>query len=255
MSKKSAFTIGAVVIALLLLFSLLATGEEVSDKLSNVIRTRLGLNSDVYRVIETEYQGEKVILIAIYGSDKALKSSLGDDIKSGLRENMDQSPVALSVLTMDEGVKFHPYALRVLQGDETKRPKNMIGITNGFKDGEMPEKVPIEGEVFWGSKGIITMGEDFDPTTPFSVKYGTTSADFSPKSTVSQEPTEVTTEEEPATGDSGLKATEPETGGNGEVSEESTSNSGSAVSNSKTGQGLALLTQLATLLSITLSFL
>ncbi|MFW6006251.1 MAG: hypothetical protein ACOC9A_02295 [Candidatus Bipolaricaulota bacterium] len=265
MSKRRILAIGAIGFSLLILFTFLVTGDEVSGKLSQVITSRLGLSSDVYRVIETEYQGERVILIAIYGSDRALDSSLGEDIKSGLQENMDESPIALSVLTRKKDAKFHPYAVRVLQGDEKKRPKNMIGITEGFKDGQMPEKVPIEDEVFWGSKGIITLGDGFDASSPFKVKYGSSSADFSLGDEVIRQEEKVTeekevTEEKPETGESGLKAAEPKTESRGEDSSsdsETPSDSGqnSAVSDSRTGQGATLLASLATLLSITLSFL
>lgn len=264
LSKRRVVTIGAATLAVLFLFSFLAAGEEVAGKLTEVIRDRLGIHPDVYQVIETEYQGEKVILIAIYGSDKALDSSLGSDLKSGLRENMDESPIALSILTKDRDVKFHPYSIRIVQGGEKKRAKNLIGITDGFEDGAMPEEVPIEGENFWGSKGIITLGDDFDETTPFSVEYGSSSADFSlpEEATEATEPKEVEKEEpeeRPEVGDSesGLKANEPEGENDREPSEETSpeSRSGSAVGNSRTGEGLALLTQLATLLSFTLFLL
>lgn len=240
--KKSLVLIGAVVVSLLLLSSLIATGEQVSDKLSRVIRTRLGLDASVYRVIETEYQGERVILIAIFGNERALNSSLGSDIKSGIRNNMDKNPIAISVLTRNKEALFHPYALRIAQGGEKKRPKALIGITDGFKEGAMPERVPIEGEVFWGSKGIITLGGGFNGSTSFSVEYGTSGASFSPLDQASQETKQVKSQE---------KTGESETSTQQEGMAEPRSQLGS----SRTGGGAALLASLATLLSITFSFL
>ncbi|MBS3814855.1 hypothetical protein KGY63_05675, partial [Candidatus Bipolaricaulota bacterium] len=179
MSKKGFLIFGVVVLSLILVNASLAMGQDVSTKLSRVIRVELELDSDVYRVIETEYRGEKVILIAIFGNEKALNSSLNPDIKSAIRQNMEKTPLAISVLTRNKQAKFHPYALRIVQNNEETSPKNVIGITDGFNDGDMPEKVPIEGEVFWGSKGIITLGADFDTSSPFNLKYGTSSAHFS----------------------------------------------------------------------------
>lgn len=243
--KKSLVLIGAVAVSLLLLSSLIATGEQVSDKLSRVIRTRLGLDANIYRVIETEYQGERVILIAIFGNKRALNSSLGSDIKSGIRNNINENPIAISVLTRNKDARFHPYALRIAQGGEKKRPKALIGITDGFKEGAMPEKVPIEGEVFWGSKGIITVGGSFDSSASFSVEYGTSGVSFSPlgqttedtKQVKSQKPQEETGEPETSTQQEGM--TEPR----------------SEFGSSRTGGGAALLASLAALLSITFSFL
>ncbi len=242
--KKSLVLIGAVAVSLLLLSSLIATGEQVSDKLSRVIRTRLGLDAGIYRVIETEYQGERVILIAIFGNKRALNSSLGSDIKSGIRNNMDENPIAVSVLTRNKDARFHPYALRIVQGGEKKRPKALIGITDGFKDGAMPERVPIEGEVFWGSKGIITLGGSFDSSTSFSVNYGTSGASFSPVGQTKEETKQVKPQKE--TG-------EPETGTQQEGMTEPQPRS--QFGSSRTGGGVALLASLATLLSITFSFL
>lgn len=241
MSKKSLVLIGAIVVSLLLLSSLIATGAQVSDKLSRVIRTRLGLDANIYRVIETEYQGERVILIAIFGNKKALNSSLGTDIKSGIRNNLKDNPIAISVLTRNKDARFHPYALRIVQNGEKKRPKDLIGITNGFKEGAMPEKVPIEGEVFWGSKGIITLGESFDSSSSFSVEYGTSGVKFSLVDQAEEETKQVKSQE---TGESGLS-----------TQQEDTTNSRSQIGSSRTGGGVALLASLATLLSITFSFL
>lgn len=242
MSKKSLVLIGAVVVSLLLLSSLIATGEQVSDKLSRVISTRLGLDANIYRVIETEYQGERVILIAIFGNKRALNSSLGSDIKSGIRNNVNENPIAISVLTRNKDARFHPYALRIAQGGEKKRPKALIGITDGFKDGAMPEKVPIEGEVFWGSKGIITLGESFNSSASFSVEYGTSGASFSQMAQATEDTKQVKSQEE--TG-------EPETS----TQQEGITEPRSQVGSSRTGGGVALLASLATLLSITFSFL
>lgn len=243
MSKKSLVLIGAIVVSLLLLSSLIATGDQVSDKLSRVISTRLGLEANIYRVIETEYQGERVILIAIFGNKKALNSSLGTDIKSGIRSNLQDNPIAISVLTRNKDARFHPYALRIVQNGEKKRPKNLIGITNGFKEGAMPEKVPIEGEVFWGSKGIITLGESFNSNSSFSVEYGTSGVRFSlmDQAETEEEAKQVKSQE---TGESSLS-----------TQEEDTTESRSQIGSSRTGGGVALLASLATLLSITFSFL
>lgn len=242
MSKKSLVLIGAVVVSLLLLSSLIATGEQVSDKLSRVISTRLGLDANIYRVIETEYQGERVILIAIFGNKRALNSSLGSDIKSGIRNNMNENPIAISVLTRNKDARFHPYALRIVQGGEKKRPKALIGITDGFKEGAMPEKVPIEGEVFWGSKGIITPGGSFNSSASFSVEYGTSGAGFSPVNQANEDTKQVKSQKE---------TEELETS----TQQEGTTESRSQVGSSRTGGGAALLASLATLLSITFSFL
>ncbi len=245
MSKKSLVLIGAIVVSLLLLSSLIATGDQVSDKLSRVIRTRLGLDANIYRVIETEYQGERVILIAIFGNKKALSSSLGTDIKSGIRNNLKDNPIAISVLTRNKDARFHPYALRIVQNGEKKRPKDLIGITNGFREGAMPEKVPIEGETFWGSKGIITLGESFDSSSSFSVKYGTSGVKFSMVDRAEEETKQVKSQE---TGESAF-STQPQ------QQQEETTESRSQIGSSRTGGGAALLASLATLLSITFSFL
>lgn len=178
MSKKAVLYIGVVLIVALFFLANSATGAEIEDKLSRIIRQELGLDSEVYQVIETEYQGEKVVLIVIFGSEKAQRSKLGSDIKSGLRKYEGESPVAISVLTRNKDASFRPYALRIIQNGETSQANEIIGITDGFKEGKMPEKVPVEGKDFWGSKGIITLGSSFDSTTPFKVKYGTSSAHF-----------------------------------------------------------------------------
>lgn len=244
MSKKSLVLIGVIVVSLLLLSSLIATGEGVSDKLSRVISTRLGLDAGIYRVIETEYQGERVILIVIFGNKRALNSSLGSDIKKGIRNNLGKNPVAISVLTRNKNAQFHPYALRIVQGGEKKRPKALIGITDGFKEGAMPERVPIEGKVFWGSKGIITLGDSFNSRTSFSINYGTSGASFSPVGQISEDTKQVKPQKE---------AGELETSTQQEGTTEAEPRS--QFGGSKTGGGIALLASLATLLSVTFSFL
>lgn len=247
MTKKRLVFIGAIAVSLLLLSSLIVTGDEVSDKLSRVISTRLGLEANIYRVIETEYQGERVILIAIFGNKRALNSSLGSDIKTGIRNNLEKNPVAISVLTRNKDAQFHPYALRIVQGGEKKRPKDIIGVTNSFQEGAMPEKVPIEGEVFWGSKGVVTLGESFDSSSSFTVEYGTSGASFSLADQTKEESEQVTSQEERQKVESETKKDSPQ--------QEGISGSGSQIGGSKTGEGAALLASLATLLSITFSFL
>jgi hypothetical protein len=260
LSKKSVVYVGVALLVTLLFLSSFASGEAVDDKLSRVIRLKLGLDSEVYRVIETEYQGDKVVLVVIYGNEKAQNSSLGSDIKSGLRKYESESPVAISALTRNKDASFRPYALRVIQNGQSSQAKRIIGLTNGFKEGKMPEKVPIDGKEFYGSKGIITLGSSFDPTVPFRIKYGTTSAHFSltprqPRQKEEPEMAEATQETE----DSGLK--EPsgreEFNSSSETSEGKEFNSSAPISNrnSKSGQGMALLAQFGALLAITLSLL
>ena len=250
MSKKSVLFIGLVLLVTLFLASNLAVGEKIEDKLSRVIRLKLGLDTEIYRVVETEYQGEKLVLVVIFGSEKAQRSSLGTDIKSGLRRYEDKSPVAISVLTRNRGASFRPYALRIIQDGEISQAKQIIGISDGFKQGKMPEKVPIDGKEFWGSKGIITLGSSFDPTVPFKIKYGTSSASFALASPQKKEPEaiEVTQEQNDETGMNETAESKP--------SEGKDLNSPPVSSrSSKSGQGLALLAQFGTLLAITLSLL
>lgn len=266
MSKKTVLYIGVVLIIALFFLANSAAGEKIEDKLSRIIKLELGLDSEVYQVIETEYQGEKVVLVVIFGNEKAYNSSLGSDIKSGLRKHEGETPVAISALTRNKDASFRPYALRIIQNGQTSQANQVIGITDGFTEGRMPEKVPIEGKVFWGSKGIITLGSSFDSTTPFKIKYGTTSASFAlgPARTTQEEPemgemsgerekTELENQDnqELENQASGMEAYEDNN--NSDRSEESSP----PVSNrsSKSGQGLALLAQLGTLLAITLSLL
>ena len=252
MSKKSVLFIGLVLLIALFIISNLAAGEEIEEKLSRVIRLKLGLDTEVYRVVETEYQGEKLVLVVIFGSEKAQKSSLGTDIKSGLRRYEDKSPVAISVLTRNRGASFRPYALRIIQNGETSQAKQIIGISDGFKQGKMPEKVPIDGKEFWGSKGIITLGNSFDPTVPFKIKYGTSSASFALASPQKKEPepeaVEVTQEQRDETGMN--KTAESKSSEGKDLNSPPVSSR-----SSKSGQGLALLAQFGTLLAITLSLL
>ena len=254
MPKKIIFVIGIAVLVSLIGASFLVSAQQIGDKLSRVMKLRLGLDSDIYRVIETEYQGEKLVFIAILGDEKAQSSSLGTDIKSGLREYREKTPVAISVLSQNKEARFHPYALRITQEGESFRPKNLIGITNEFKQGAMPTKVPIEGEVFWGGKGIITLGVDFDLSLPFEIKYGTKSVRFPGKSVSEPEAREFTDEKpetEPAKPDA-FKGSSQE---NSTQKPENPGRNRAPVRNSGRGQGLALLAQLGTLLAITLSFL
>lgn len=252
MSKKKVLLIGVLALLILSLFATLVTGEQIKDKLSKVIRLKLGLDSGIYRVIETEYQDEKVILVAIFGDEKAQDSSLGKDIKSGLRKYEEKTPVAISILSRNKDVQFHPYALRVIQNGESGRAKDIIGITENFKDGDLPERVPIEGKVFWGSKGIITLGEAFDPATPFKIKYGTTGASFNLPSVKEPGPEKASEKEEDidvkkeGSDDQGLTPGEPSDGSRG---------NSTPPASSKSGQGFALLAQFGTLLAITLSLL
>ncbi|MBS3786758.1 hypothetical protein KGY79_01015 [Candidatus Bipolaricaulota bacterium] len=260
MSKKTVLYIGVVLVVGLVFLANSATGSEIEDKLTRIVRMELGLAPEVYNVIETEYQGEKVILIVIFGgNEKAQRSKLGPDIKSGLKKYEGMSPVAISVLTRDKDVEFQPYALRIMQNGRTSQANQIIGITDGFKEGRMPEKVPIQGKVFWGSKGIITLGSSFDSTTPFRIKYGTKSANFAlgPSGTAQQGETELgeTPQENEQT-----KLENEKTGmedyEDSNVSEQRDESSPPvSSSSSKSGQGLSLLVQLATLLAITFSFL
>lgn len=262
MSKKGVVRLGVVALVLLVLCYSAVIGQDMTGKLSRVIRVELELSSDVYRVIETEYRGQRLILIAIFGNNKALNSSLGQDIKAGLKENMSETPLAISVLSRDKEVKFHPYALRVIQGDEETSPKDVIGITEDFKNGAMPERVPIDNEVFWGGKGIITLGADFDTSTSFNVKYGTSSAHFSLPSqetemdTVMEGKGESGKEESP--GES-IEDTDTDTSPNeseGLSGTDSSSSPPPSGNNPGTGGGfIALLAQLGALLLITASFL
>ncbi len=258
MSKKRLVLFGVLfVLVSLVLSSALVAGQGVGDKLSRAIRVKLGLDSDIYRVIETEYQGEKLILIAIYGNEKAQASSLGSKLKSGLKRYRDQTPVAIAVLSRDKDVKFHPYGLRVIQEGEKSPARQIIGITTDFKEGALPTKVPIQGEEFWGSKGIITLGEGFDTSSPFEIKYGTRSAKFSSVSGGDEGLTPVTEESQEGqkTEGPGFKTSE-ETGGSTEIEtrpKESTPPSGPT--NKGAGEGFALLAQFGALLAITLSFL
>ncbi len=250
MSKKNVLYVGLVLLVGLFLIANLAAGEEIEEKLSRVIRLKLGLDSDVYRVVEAEYQGEKIVLVVIFGSEKAQNSSLGTDIKSGLRQYEGKTPVAISVLTRNQNASFRPYALRIIQNGETSQANQIIGITEGFNQGELPEKVPIDDKVFWGSKGIITLGSSFDPTIPFQIKYGTTSTNFALSSPQKKEPkaVELTQNQE--------SETQMNESGTRERSEREELNSSPISSgNSQSGQGLDLLAQFGTLLAITLSFL
>ncbi len=257
LSKKSVIYLGLVLALSLFLFANLAAGEEVEDKLSRIIRLRLGLDSNVYRVIETEYQGEKIVLVVIFGNEKAQNSSLGPDIKSGLREYKGKSPVAISVLTRDRDVRFQPYALRIIQDGKTSHARKIIGITEGFKEGKLPEKVPIEGKVFWGSKGIITLGSSFDQSTPFGIKYGSESANFAlapsgkAKPDVTPAPADQNGREDKQI-ERPTSKSEPPT-----AREEVKDNRKPPVSrsSSRSGRGLALFAQLGTLLAITFSLL
>lgn len=259
MSKKSVLYVGVTVLVTLLFLSSFAAGEAVDDKLSRVIRLKLGLDSDVYRVIETEYQGDKVVLVVIFGNEKAQNSSLGSDIKSGLRKYESESPVAISALTRNKDARFRPYALRVIQNGQSSQANKIIGLTNGFKEGKMPEKVPIDGKEFWGSKGIITLGSSFDPSVPFRIKYGTTSAHFAlaPQRQEKEEP-EMAEATKKSEEESGIKETSEgkEFNSSNDPSEGREFNS-SPISNrnSKSGQGMALLAQFGALLAITLSLL
>ncbi|MFB6290228.1 MAG: hypothetical protein ABEJ25_00650 [Candidatus Bipolaricaulia bacterium] len=252
MSKKSVLLVGIVLIITLLFLTNFARAGEIEDKLSRVIRLKLGLDSEVYRVVETEYQGTPVVLVVIFGNKKALNSSLGSDIKAGLKKYESETPVAISVLTKKSDAKFRPYALRIIQNGQSTRANKIVGITEGFKEGKMPEKVPIAGKVFWGSKGIITLGSSFDPTTPFKIKYGATSANFALSSTKQKatkpEASELTNQKSKDVSSEEMeegKATEDKDLNSPPVSEKS----------SKTGQGLALLAQLGTLLAVTFSLL
>ena len=242
----------------LFLMANLASAQSIEDKLSRVIKLKLGLDSEIYRVIETEYQGEKVVLVVIFGNEKALNSSLGNDIKTGLRKYEAKSPVAISVLTRNKDANFRPYALRVIQNGNTSQVNQIIGITEGFKQGNMPEKVPIDGKVFWGSKGIITLGSSFDPSVPFSIKYGTASADFALTMPSQRESASVEVQEQREQ----QKRTETQI--QERTNDTRTQRSPGAKDsnsppisnrNSKSGQGLALLAQFGTLLAITLSLL
>lgn len=265
MSRKGFLVFSVVLLSLILVNASLAMGQDISTKLSRVIRVELELDSDVYRVIETEYRGEKVILIAIFGNDKALNSSLNSDIKSAIRQNREETPLAISVLTRNKQTKFHPYALRIVQNNEESSPKNVIGITDGFNDGAMPEKVPIEGEEFWGSKGIITLGADFDTSSPFNLKYGTASAHFSLPGQETEmdkvkEGEEESLGERESIGDTDTSPNESdpnESEGLSGTDSSTTAPSGSNSSNSSgTGGGfIALLAQLGALILITASFL
>lgn len=263
LSKKSVLYVGFLLLISLFLLVNSVAGESIEDKLSNIIQQRLGLDPGIYQVIETEYQGERVVLVVIFGNEKVYRSSLGSDIKSKLKKHERETPVAISVLTRNREVKFQPYALRIIQNDETSQANQVVGITDGFKDGELPEKVPIDDEVFWGSKGVITLGSSFDTSTPFRIKYGTTSASFSlgtPQAQVQQEEKQELSEEAPPKEGEGLQSQEfqesespsPETS-----SPRREERSSPPVSNrsSRSGQGMALLAQLGTLLAITLSFL
>ncbi|MCF7890595.1 hypothetical protein K9M78_05180 [Candidatus Bipolaricaulota bacterium] len=235
MSKKSVLYTGVLLIVALLLIANPATGQNIGDKLSRTIKQRLNLDSEVYRVVETEYQGEKVVLIVIYGNGEAQNSKLGSDIKSGLKRHEGESPVAISVLTRNREASFQPYALRIIQNGETLQASQIFGITDGFKEGKVPEKVPIEGKVFWGSKGIITLGSSFDPTTPFKIKYGTTSAKFALDSSLQQE------EQKPAEVSQNNEETQMEGYEDSESSERKDEGSSRASSSrKKTGQGLTL---------------
>ena len=116
----------------------------------------------------------------------------------------------------------------------------------------MQTKVPIEGKVFWGSKGIITLGESFDETKPFKIKYGTMSANFAFTSPQSKRETGKVAEEK---AESKMESSQ---GSNESKSQEVSPkrNTGPYSSpKSKSGQGMALLAMFGTLLGITLSFL
>lgn len=262
MSKKSVLYIGVVLIVALFFLANSAAGQKIEDKLSRTVELELGLDSEVYQVIETEYQGEKVVLIVILGSEKAQRSKLGSDIKSGLRKYEGETPVAISVLTRTKDVRFRPYALRIIQNGQTSQATEIIGITDGFKEGKVPEKVPIEGKDFWGSKGIITLGSSFDSTTPFKIKYGTSSANFALGTTGINATQEEETELGKKSGETqetedlenqatGIEDSEDSNGSDSRGESSPPVSSG----NSKSGQGLALLAQLGTLLAITFSLL
>ncbi len=179
MHDKRLFFVALLVGLILSTGAFALASDEMSDKLARVVKYQLGLESDLFEVIETDYQDETLILIAIYGSERAQNSSLGNDIKDALMEYRDENPVAISVLSENKNTKFQPYAIRVFQNGEKLSVNNVVGLTEGFDSGKMPEKVPIEEKTFWGSKGVVTLGDDFSPSAPFSVQYGTRSASFS----------------------------------------------------------------------------
>ncbi len=257
MSKKSVLYLGVILVVSLFLLVNSAAGEEIEDKLSSIIQQRLGLDSGIYQVIETEYQRERVVLVVIFGDERVYRSSLGSDIKSKLKEHEGENPVAISVLTRNREVDFQPYALRIIQNGEASQANKVFGITNGFKEGRLPEKVPIDDEVFWGSKGVITLGSSFDTSAPFRIKYGTTSAHFSlgtPQAEVQQEEKQELSKETPEEGE-GLQSQEFQESETSSPEREERSSPPVSNKSSKSGQGMALLAQFGTLLAITLSFL
>ena len=239
-----------------------AASSEMTDKLTRVVKLKLGLSPDLFQVIETEYQSERLIMIVIYGSEEALDSSLGNDIKRAFQKYRSQNPVAVSVLTRSKESQFHPYAVRIIQGDEKTPAKEIVGITDGFLDGKMPEKVPMEGKTFWGSKGIMTLGEDFDINKPFKVRYGTASANFSLAGL--QQPQVASPESQPDQPDLNNPPSNPPADSSSNTMNNPNNPGGnsnqpgpgnSPLNNSKQGQGLALLAELGALLLVTLSLL
>jgi len=179
--KFRSYSVAVLLCLFILSFSIATVGSEVTDKLTRVIQLKVGLDSDLFRVIETKYRGERLILIVVYGSERALNSDLGDPVKAAFRKYKGQNPLGITVLSKSKSTKFHPYALRTVRGDEKLSIQNVTGITEGFLEGEMPKEVPIGEETFWGSMGVVTLGKDFPVNSPFKVHYGTRSASFSPQ--------------------------------------------------------------------------
>ncbi|MFP3952837.1 MAG: hypothetical protein ACOC88_01530 [Candidatus Bipolaricaulota bacterium] len=264
MHNKRFYVVSLLVGLILLSGVLVLASDEMSDKLTRVVKHQLGLESDTFEVIETEYQGDTLILIAIYGPERAQDSSLGEDIKDALMEYKDQHPVAISVLSQNKNTKFQPYAIRVSQNGEKLSVKNVVGLTEGFDSGKMPEEIPIEGKTFWGSKGVVTLGEDFSPSESFSVQYGTRSASFSgtgesqqvssppTPSSDSSESVNPSTEPNP---DTSSESVNPSTEPNPDTSSSGSSDDLPATGSSKAGQGMTLLGLGGALLLMTLSLL
>jgi len=159
------------------------TASAVSpDQIKRGIRFKLGLEPDLYDVIKTDYQGKELVLTVIFLDERVLDSSLDPKIKEAARNNRDRGALFISAFTDSEGIKFHPYALRILQKGKALRARSVVGITEGFEQGAMPSKISMRGKDFWGNKGIVVFGQKLNSEAPFDVKYGSNLAHFNLKS-------------------------------------------------------------------------
>ncbi|MFP4646720.1 MAG: hypothetical protein ACLFN4_03740 [Candidatus Acetothermia bacterium] len=168
---SSAVVTGLLVLLLFAGPSLNVAGVSV-DTIKRGVESELGVDKDLCTVIDLEYKGHDLVIIAAFINERTLESDLDPEILEAMEKYVGQNAVFISAVAQTKDGNFNPNSLRFHQDGDSVGVSSVEGITEDFGQGKLPEGMNVMGDQFWGSKGIVVFDDRVNPEQPFEVEYG-----------------------------------------------------------------------------------